>query len=143
MKYLLFLCITFCLEASAQVTYWTLCINDKIILKGDDSNVTAKPATIQIDRSHLKANTFLHIELKEPASNIPWNRDFIFSSSSEEPLLVKKFERSAGKFSIPFAEILPKTGKEKNIHLYTEQHPADPEMSIRSKRTLLAIIQLK
>jgi hypothetical protein len=96
-----------------------------------------------VDRSDLKANTFLHIELKEPASNIQWNRDFIFSSPSEEPLLVKKFERSKGKFSIPFAEILPKTGKEKNIFLYTEQHPANPEMSIRSKRTLLAIIQLK
>ena len=105
--------------------------------------MSAKPGAIQVDRSDLKANTFLHIELKEPASNIQWNRDFIFSSPSEEPLLVKKFERSTGKFSIPFAEILPKTGKEKNIFLYTEQHPADPEMSIRSKRTLLAIIQLK
>lgn len=143
MKYLFLLCITLSLEASAQVTYWSICINDKIILKASDSNGSAKPAMIQIDRSHLKANTFLHIELKEPSSNIQWNRDFIFSSPSEEPLLVKKFERSAGKFSIPFAEILPKTGKEKNIRLYTEQHPADPEMSIRSKRTLLAIIQLK
>lgn len=143
MKYLFLLCITLSLEASAQVTYWNVCLNDKIILKGSDSNGSAKPATIQIDRSHLKANTFLHIELKEPASNIQWNRYFIFSSATEEPLLVKKFERSTGKFSIPFAEILPKTGKEKNIHLYTEQHPADPEMSIRSKRTLLAIIQLK
>ena len=143
MKYLFLLCITLSLEASAQVTYWSLCINDKIILKGSDSIGAAKPATIQIDRSHLKANTFLHIELKEPASNIQWNRDFIFSSPAEEPLLVKKFERSTGKFSIPFAEILPKTGKEKNILLYTEQHPANPEMSIRSKRTLLAIIQLK
>ena len=87
----------------SQTTYWTLCINNKIILKGSDSNGTAKPATIQIDRSDLKANTFLHIELKEPASNIQWNRDFIFSSATEEPLLVKKFERSTGKFSIPFA----------------------------------------
>ena len=143
MKYLLLICITLSLETSAQVTYWSVCLNDKIVLKGSDSNGSAKPATIQIDRSHLKANTFLHIELKEPASNIHWNRDFIFSSGIEETLLVKKFERSAGKFSIPFAEILPKTGKEKNIHLYTEQYPADPEMSIRSKRTLLAIIQLK
>jgi hypothetical protein len=143
MKYLFLLYITLSLEASAQVTYWSVCINDKIILKGSDSNGSVKPATIQIDRSHLKANTFLHIELKEPASNILWNRNFIFSSPSEEPLLVKKYERSTGKFSIPFAEILPKTGKEKNIHLYTEQHPSDPEMSIRSKRTLLAIIQLK
>ncbi len=143
MKYFFLLCITLSLEASAQVTYWSVCLNDKIILKGTDSNGSAKPATIQIDRSHLKANTFLHIELKEPASNIQWNRDFIFSSATEEPLLVKKFERSAGKFSIPFAEILPKTGKEKNIFLYTELHPANPEMSIRSKRTLLAIIQLK
>jgi hypothetical protein len=143
MKYLLFICITLSLEASAQVTYWNVCINDKVILKGSDSNGSAKPATIEINRSLLKANTFLHIELKEPASNIQWNRDFIFSSPSEETLLVKKFERSAGKFSIPFAEILPKTGKEKNIHLYTELHPADPEMSIRSKRTPLAIIQLK
>ncbi len=143
MKYLLLICITLSLETSAQVTYWSVCLNDKIVLKSSDSNGSDKPATIQIDRSHLKANTFLHIELKEPASNIHWNRDFIFSSGTEETLLVKKFERSSGKFSIPFAEILPKTGKEKNIHLYTEQHPADPEMSIRSKRTLLAIIQLK
>jgi hypothetical protein len=143
MKYLFLLYITISVKASAQVTYWSICLNDKVILKSNDSNGTANPVTIQIDRSHLKANTFLHIELKEPASNILWNRDFIFSSPSEAPLLVKKFERSAGKFSIPFAEILPKTGKEKNIHLYTEQHPADTEMSIRSKRTLLAIIQLK
>ena len=143
MKYFILLCITFSLKASAQVTYWSVCINDKVVLKGSDSNMSAKPGAIQVDRSDLKANTFLHIELKEPASNIQWNRDFIFSSPSEEPLLVKKFERSTGKFSIPFAEILPKTGKEKNILLYTEQHPANPEMSIRSKRTLLAIIQLK
>jgi hypothetical protein len=143
MKYLLIICIILSLDASAQVSYWSICINNKIVLKGSDSNMSAKPAAIQVDRSELKANTFLHIELKEPVSNIQWNRDFIFSSASEEPLLVKKFERSSGKFSIPFAEILPKTGKEKYIHLYTEQHPADPEMSIRSKRTLLAIIQLK
>ena len=78
----------------------------------------------------------------EPASNITWKRDFIFSTKEEEPLLVKKFEWSGGKFSIPFAEILPKTGKEKNIFLYTEQHPANPDLGIRSKRTLLAIFQL-
>jgi hypothetical protein len=130
------------MKVSAQVTHWSVCINHKIVLKGSDSVLNAIPETIQIDRSQLKANTFLHIEFKEPASNIQWNRDFIFSSTDQDPLLVKKFERSGGKFSIPFAEILPKTGKEKNIHLYTEQHPADPDMGIRSKRILLAILQL-
>ena len=143
MKYLFILCITFPFKVSAQVTHWSICINNNVILKGSDSILNATPAVVQIDRSQLKANTFLHIDIKEPASNILWTRDFIFSTQAEEPLLVKKFERSGGKFSIPFAEILPKTGKEKNIHLYSEQHPADPDMGIRSKRTLLAILQLK
>jgi hypothetical protein len=141
-KLLFILFIPFTFEASAQVTHWNVCINNKIIIKGSDSLANAKPETIQINRTQLKANTFLLIEINEPPSNIKWNRDFIFSTKSEQPMLVKYFERSEGKFSIPFAEILPKTGKEKNIFLFTEQHPANPDLGIRSKRTLLAIFQL-
>ncbi len=141
-KFLFIFFIPFTLHTSAQVTHWNVCINNKSIVKGSDSLVNAKPETIQIERKDLKANTFLLIEIKEPASNIIWKRDFIFSTKSEEPMFVKKFEWSEGKFSIPFAEILPKTGKEKNILLYTEQYPANPDLGIRSKRTLLVIFQL-
>jgi len=142
-KFIFILFTAFTCEASAQVTHWNVCINNKIIVKGSDSIISAKPETIQINRTQLKANTFLLIEIKEPTSNITWKRDFIFSTKSEEILLVKNFEWSGGKFSIPFAEILPKTGKEENILLFTEQHPANPDLGIRSKRTLLAIFQLK
>jgi hypothetical protein len=141
-KFLLIFLIPFSIEASAQVTHWNVCINNKIIVKASDSLLNAKTETIQIDRKDLKANTFLLIEIKEPASNVKWKRDFIFSTKSEEPMLVKSFERSDGKFSIPFAEILPKTGKEKNILLYSELHPVNPDLGIRSKRTLLVIFQL-
>lgn len=141
-KFLPIFFIVFTFEASAQVTHWNVCINNKIIVKGSDSVVKVKPEIIQINRTDLKANTFLLIEIKEPISNVTWKRDFIFSTKDEEPLLLKNFEWSGGKFSIPFAEILPKTGKEKNIYLYTEQHPANPDLGIRSKRTLLVIFQL-
>jgi hypothetical protein len=141
-KILFILFTTIPFGAAAQVTHWNVCINKKIIVKGSDSLVNAKPETIQINRTDLKANTFLLIEMKEPASNITWKRDFIFSTNEDEPLLVKKFEWSGGKFSIPFAEILPKTGKEKNIFLFTEQHPSNPDIGIRSKRILLAVFQL-
>jgi len=141
-KFLLIFFIPITFEASAQVTHWNICINNKIIVKGSDSLLNAKPETIQIDRKDLKANTFLLIEFKEPESNVKWKRDFIFSTKSEETMLVKNFERSDGKFSIPFAEILPKTGKEKNILIFSEQHPANPDLGIRSKRTLLVIFQL-
>jgi len=141
-KFLPIFFILFTFEASAQVTHWNVCINNKIIVKGSDSVVKVKPEIIQINRTDLKANTFLLIEIKEPISNVTWKRDFIFSTKDEEPLLLKNFEWSGGKFSIPFAEILPKTGKEKNIYLYTEQHPANPDLGIRSKRTLLVIFQL-
>jgi hypothetical protein len=130
------------LESTSQVTHWNVCINNKIIVKGSDSLINTKPETIQINRTQLKANTFLLIEIREPSSNINWKRDFIFTTKEEEALLLKKFEWSGGKFSIPFAEILPKTGSEKNIYLFTEQHPANPDLGIRSKRTLLAIFQL-
>ena len=141
-KFLLIFFIPITFEASAQVTHWNICINNKIIVKGSDSLLNAKPETIQIDRKDLKANTFLLIEFKEPESNVKWKRDFIFSTKSEETMLVKNFERSDGKFSIPFAEILPKTGKEKNILIFSEQHPANPDLGIRSKRTLLVIFHL-
>jgi hypothetical protein len=141
-KFLLIFFIPFTIEASAQVTNWNVCINNKIIVKGSDSDIKGKPEIIQINRTDLKANTFLLIEIKEPISNVTWKRDFIFSTKDEEPLLLKNFEWSGGKFSIPFAEILPKTGKEKNIYLYTEQHPANPDLGIRSKRTLMVIFQL-
>jgi hypothetical protein len=141
-KFILILFTLFTFEASAQVTHWNVCINNKIIVKGSDSVKNYKPETIKISRTQLKANTFLLIEINEPTSNITWNRDFIFSTKSEDILLVKKYEWSDGKFSIPFAEILPKTGKEENILLFTEQHPANPDLGIRSKRTLLAIFQL-
>ena len=141
-KFLLIFFILFTFEASAQVTHWNVCINNKIIVKGSDSVVKVKPEIIQINRTDLKANTFLLIDIKEPISNVTWKRDFIFSTKDEEPLLLKNYEWSGGKFSIPFAEILPKTGKEKYIYLYTEQHPANPDLGIRSKRTLLVIFQL-
>ncbi|MGL6267052.1 MAG: hypothetical protein ACRC2O_03980 [Chitinophagaceae bacterium] len=141
-KLILILFTAISLETTAQFTHWNVCINNKIIVKGSDADINAKPETIQINRTDLKANTFLLIEMKEPASNITWKRDFIFSTKDEETLLLKKFEWSGGKFSIPFAEILPKTGKEKSIFLYTEQHPSNPDLGIRSKRALLAIFQL-
>jgi len=143
MKCLFILFISLSMNASSQVTHWSICINNKIELNGSDSLLNAKPATILIERSRLKANTFLQIEIREPSSNIAWTRDFIFSSPEQDPLFIKKFEHSGGKFSIPFAEILPKTGKEEEILIYSDQHPANPNMGIRSKRTLLVILQLK
>jgi hypothetical protein len=143
MKYLIILFTSLSMNAFSQVTHWSICINNKNELNGSDSLLNAKPATILIERSRLKANTFLQIEIQEPSSNIAWTRDFIFSSPEQDPLFIKKFEHSAGKFSIPFAEILPKTGKEKEILIYSDQHPANPNLGIRSKRTLLVILQLK
>ena len=77
-KFLPIFFILFTFEASAQVTHWNVCINNKIIVQGSDSVVKVKPEIIQINRTDLKANTFLLIEIKEPISNVTWKRDFIF-----------------------------------------------------------------
>ena len=144
MKLILLLILIFSSQwAISQVSYWIISVDNKIVLKGSDSVITENPATIQIDRTLLRSDTFLQIEMNEPVSNIQWVRAFVFSSATESSLLIKKFDRSNGKFSIPFTEILTKTGKEKKLSLYTEQHPANSDSGIRSKRTLLAIMELK
>jgi hypothetical protein len=144
MKLILLLILIFFSQRSiSQVSHWIISINNKIVLTGSDSVIKENPATIQIDRTQILSDTFLQIEINEPVSNIQWVRAFVFSSATESSLLIKKFDRSNGKFSIPFTEILTNTRKEKKLSLYTEQHPANPDSGIRSKRTLLAIMELK
>ena len=142
MKLSLVLAILSCLsfQAHSQQAGWDICADGRKLLSGVEGR---KADTIDLSSPRLISRKYLEVIYREAPSNIPWTYGLKIASPAGEPLLEKKFGKADQPYRLPIPEILTLPGKHAHLLLYLEQHPADPEMDIRSRQVLLAILHLK
>lgn len=142
MKLTLVLAILSCLSlhARSQQAGWDICIDGRKLLSGGEGR---KTDTIDLSAPKISGRKHLEVTYREAPSNIPWTYVLKISSPAGESLLEKNFGNGAGTYRLPIPEVLGLAGRYAYVLLYLEEHPADPEMDIRSRQVLLAVLHLK
>ena len=142
MKLTLVLAILSCLSlhARSQQAAWDICMDGRKLLSGAEGK---KTDTIDLSAPKISSRRHLEVSYREAPSNIPWKYGLRISSPAGEPLLEKNFGKGDQPYRLPINEILKLPGKHAYLLLHLEQHPADPEMDIRSKQVLLAVLNMK
>jgi hypothetical protein len=129
-----------CLHARSQQASWDICIDGRKLRSGVDGK---KADTLDLSTPKISSRKYLEVTYREPPSNIPWTYVLKISSPAGEPLLEKRFGKEGQPYRLSIHEILNLPGKHTYLLLQLEQNPADPEMNIRSRQVLLAVLHLK
>jgi hypothetical protein len=142
MKITLILAMLSCLSLYtwAQEAGWDVCMDGKKLLSTTSGR---KTDTLHLSGQTMAGRKYLEVSYREAPSNIPWTYRLKLLSPEGETLLEKNFGKPEQPYRLPITEILRLSDRHAAVLLYLEQHPADPEMSIRSKQVLLAFLQLK
>jgi hypothetical protein len=116
---------------------WEICRGKKILLKAKEEDPVQTLIISSSDTSSIL------IDYKEAPSNVKWKRDFIFKTGTDSILHHFSFTYSSGKFRLPLPDFSKLISRHGPLTLFTEQHPANEDVMIRSKIQTLAIFQLK
>jgi hypothetical protein len=142
MKIFLIMALFTCMAPAVlgQQLSWDICIDGQKKLSAAEGG---KPDTLQIPVSGARAWKYLEIRVKEKPSNVAWSYTLSMADSAGNRLFEMPSVRKLESYRIPITEIVAFYPKHRFVRIWLDQHPANPEISIRSKRTLLAVIQLK
>ncbi len=142
MKISLFLVLLYCVTpvARGQQLSWDICMDGRKQLTGTEGK---KADTLQLTVSDPASRKDLEIRVREKPSNVEWTYTLNISDTAGHTLSEHQLGGKKELYRVSITEILAFFPKYRFLRLHLDQHPANPEISIRSKRTLLAIIQLK
>lgn len=142
MKITLFLVLLSCVTpvARGQQLSWDICMDGRKQLTGTEGK---KTDTLQLTVSDPASRKDLEIRVREKPSNVEWTYTLHISDTAGHTLSEHQLGGKKELYRVSITEIMAFFPKHNFLRLHLDQHPANPEMSIRSKRTLLAIIQLK
>lgn len=141
----IYLLLAFLVAASsprccAQQLTWELRMGDRLLLSGTESGRTDTVRLLTADSSRHPAIT---LRFREKPSNLAWRYTLAGTDDTGNMLLERACAPGKDSCGISWTELHSLFGRYQYLRLFLEQHPADPESSIRSRRTPVGVLQLQ
>jgi hypothetical protein len=124
--------------AAAQQLTWELRAGERLLLRGTDSGRTD---TVRITASDMSRLSEIKIRFQEKASNLSWRYILVCADITGGVLLESPCPRTNNTCSLPLEKLRAMARGSRHAWLSLEQHPADPDSFIRSRRTPLAVLE--
>jgi hypothetical protein len=121
----------------AQQLTWELRMGERLLLSGTENGRTD---TVRLPSPGPGRHPGIMLRFREKPSNLAWRYTLICTDNTGRILMERPCSAGNDSCSISFTEL--KAPGSRFLRLFLEQHPADPESSIRSRRTPLGILQL-
>lgn len=131
----LLLCLTCSARAMSQQADWSIYTGTDTLARG---SFPARSAA-RIQGNMLGDSAWFQLTVKE--SRIAWRTRLVLTDSTERRLWSDDRDGS-GRWLLPAEQIAGWLDSSKLVRLYLEFHPADPAISLRSQRSLLAFFTL-
>lgn len=142
MKIIMLLAIALAVSAQrcrAQQLTWDLRIGERVLQRGTD---IGKTDTLQLLPADTAGHGVLKLRFREKPSTMSWRYTLACADSSGRMILERTCGSGNDSCSVSSTELHKLSGRNRYLWLFLEQHPADPESSIRSRRTPLGVLQL-
>ena len=123
----------------AQQLTWELRIGERMLLRGTE---TDKTDTLQLLPADTGKHRGITLHFREKRSNLIWRYVLVCTDSVGNMVVERPCGIDTDACTISFPELMLAGRRNRYLSCFLEQHPSDPESSIRSRRTPLAVLQL-
>jgi hypothetical protein len=124
----------------AQQLTWELRMGQRILQTGTE---TGKPDTIYLSRKDSVRLESITLRFRENSSTPAWRYSLVCTDQAQRVLLERPIPTGSDSCVLSQSEWTDLSRRSPYFWLFLEQHPADPQSFIRSRRTSIAVLHIQ